>query len=266
MVDGVTPRSPASSATLARPSARSCSTRRARRSVSRMHGSCANTRALSTLVREPRTSGRLRARKLRTGTRDAYDAADGLPAWRRSRPGRVQLAERHLHGAGPRPPPEPAQGAASGGSRVGDRRRDGRLQARRRPRARHHRDRRPARPGDRRRAGDRRRVAARPRRPDRGRRGDRLRGRERRAREPRPARLGRGQDQAPRRLGRQAPRLLPPGRPERRRAGAARRARSRPPAGPRTSRCSWSRCRSGSTAGGSRARTAAGSWSRPRVA
>ena len=63
-------------------------------------------------------SGRLRARKLRTGTRDAYDAADGLPAWRRSRPGRVQLAERHLHRAGPRPPPEPAQGAASGGSGV----------------------------------------------------------------------------------------------------------------------------------------------------
>src|SRR4029079_9285832 len=57
MVDGVPPRSSASSATLARPSARSCSTRRARRSVSRMLGSCANARALSTPVREPRTLG-----------------------------------------------------------------------------------------------------------------------------------------------------------------------------------------------------------------
>ncbi len=59
----------------------------------------------------------VRARKLRTRGPGAYDAADGLPAWRGPRPGRVQLAERHLHRAGPRPSPEPAQGAPAGGRR-----------------------------------------------------------------------------------------------------------------------------------------------------
>ena len=111
------------------------------------------------------------------GRSAAYDLAMAVPAGRRPRPGRLQLAARHVHRPGPRPSAEPAQGAparripgsvtdaemvefkravvrALAGTGTGD----------------------PARPGDRRRAGHRGRLAARRRRPDRRGRGDRLRG------------------------------------------------------------------------------------------
>ena len=76
------------------------------------------------------------AQKLRTATSSAYDAADGLPPRRGSRARRVLVARRHVHRAGAGPPPEPPQGAAAGRPRVGDRRRDGRVQAGGRPGAR----------------------------------------------------------------------------------------------------------------------------------
>ena len=168
-----------------------------------------------------------RAQKLRTTRSSAYDAADGVPPRRGSRPRRVQspggtftvLALDHRQNL--RKELRPV------GSRVGDRRRDGRLQARRRPGPRHDRDGRPPRPRDRRRAGDRGRLAAGARRADRRGRGDGLRGTGRGARQPRPAGLGRRAGQAARRVRGQAPRLLPPRRAQRRRPGAVRRRRRR---------------------------------------
>ena len=249
-MDGVTPRSSASSATLARPSARRCSTRRARRSVSRMRGSCAICAhivnaacaicaALRTACAEVAhaTSARLRCRRWPT----CLASVRGLDACSSPSGTFTVLALDHRQNL--RKELRPADPG------VGDRRRDGRLQARGRPRPR-------ARPG---RASCSTRRSASGRRSRTGRCPGRAglivaveatgyEGPSRRARQPRPARLGRRAGQAPRGVGRQAPRLLPPGRAQRRRPGAARRRRRRGLPRGRTSRCSSSRSRSGSTA------------------
>ena len=116
---------------------------------------------------------------------------------------------------------------ASGRSRVGHLRRDGRVQAGGRPRARRCRDRGPARPGDRRGPGDRRRLAAGRLRAARGRRGHRLRRAVDGPGQPGARRLERGQGEADGRVGGQAARLLPPGCGQRRRPGAPRGGRRR---------------------------------------
>ena len=133
-----------------RPSARRCSTRRARRSVSRMRGSCATG---ARIVNVGACCAQAKCHRMRGSCARTFGrirSGHGLPAGRPPRPGRVQLAARHLHGAGARPPPEPAQGAAARRPRRGHASRDGRVQARGRARAGHDRDRHPARPGDRR--------------------------------------------------------------------------------------------------------------------
>ena len=178
----------------------------------------------------------------------------------------LRLGARHVRGPRPRPPPEPAQGAAPGRPGLGHVRRDGRVQAGGRPGARAGRDRDAARPGDRGGPVHRRRVAAGAagllvaieatglRRAVDGAGQPRARGLERRAGE------------ADGRVGREAARLLPPGGVERRRPGAARRRRVAPPAARRTSRSSWSRSRSRwSRASRWSARRAGASSSRPRA-
>ena len=179
------------------------------------------------------------ADRLHGGSAPPYDRGDGLPPRDAARAGRVQQRAGHVHRAGARPPAEPAQGAAPRRPDLGDRGRDGRLQARRRARAGWRRDGRAARPGDRRRPRDRGRLAGRRHGAHRGGRGDRVRGPAGRARQPRAAGLGRRAGEAPGGVGRQAARVLPPGRAERRGPGAARRRgrrrmpRGRPRAVPR---------------------------------
>ena len=190
---------------------------------------------------------------------------DGLPAWRGPRPGRVQLAERHVHRAGPRPSSEPAQGAPAGRPGFCHRRGDGRVQARGRPGARDGGDGDAPRPGDRRRAGDRGRIAARACRADRGRRGDRATRAGRGACQPRPAGLGRRQGRSG--SGRRRPSCSSTTTPTR--PTPPTRSGSSPTSPPRvgrpTSRCSSSRSRSASTAESSPARTGGASSSRPRA-
>ena len=114
-------------------------------------------------------------------------------------------------------------------------RRDGRVQAGRRPGPRPGRDRDPARPGGRGGPVHRRRLAPGEGRPPRRDRGDRLHGSVDRPGQPRARRLERGEGKATGCVGGEAPRLLPPGRDERRRPGAPRRRRRRrlPGGGPR---------------------------------
>ena len=63
----VTPRAAASWGTPARPSSRRCSTRRARRSASRMRGSCESVRALSSVLGVARANDRPPAHFVQTG-------------------------------------------------------------------------------------------------------------------------------------------------------------------------------------------------------
>ena len=140
---------------------------------------------------------------------------------------RLCLRPRHVRGPRARSPAEPPQGAAAGRSGVGDLRRDGRVQARRRPRPGTGRDRDAAGPGDRRGPVHQRRLDARAGGPHRGDRGDGLPRTVDGADQPRAGRLERREGEADGRIGREAPRLLPPGRAERARPGAARGRRRR---------------------------------------